>query len=124
METYTIRREYLNPAIIPATENGPACWRWFCVVTFRVEQIAPGLFGSLFDGRAADAVIMSRRRIATPEERAQMERDGKPGLFVGPTFYRVIAYKGAPIETAEYTDSLAALRDAVNQREQPEPVED
>lgn len=120
METHPIRREYLNPAIIPPTEDGPACWRWYAVVEFDVEQLTPGLFGSLYDNETlgrADAVLMSRRRLATPEERAQMERDGKPGLFVGPTYYRVIAYRGKPITTGEYTDSLAALRDAIQQRE-------
>ena len=120
MKTHPIRREYLNPEIIPPTENGPACWRWYAVVDFDVEQITPGLFGSLYDNETlgrADAVLMSRRRLATQEERAQMKRDGKPGLFVGPTYYRVIAYRGKPITTGEYTDSLAALRDAIQQRE-------
>lgn len=51
METHEIRREYLNPSIIPDTAPGFA--RRFEVATFRVEEIAPGLFGSLFNSRPA-----------------------------------------------------------------------
>lgn len=129
METHEIRREYLNPELIPAdalTIQGRCAALFFYLSTFRVEEIAPGLFGSLFDNpRPADAVILRRRIWATREERAQMEREGKPRrLFVGPCYFRVVAYKGKPITTGEYTDELAALRAAVTQREQPEPVEE
>lgn len=123
METHEIRREYLNPSIIPDTAPGFA--RRFEVATFRVEEIAPGLFGSLFNGRPADAVIMSRQRTTTPTERREMERKGeRPRLLAGPKYYRVIAYNGTPITTGEYTDILDTLRDAIQQREQPEPVEE
>lgn len=125
MKTHEIRREYLNPEIIPAAEPGPAFFRWYEVATFNVEEIAPALFGSLFDSRPADAVIRYRRRVVTPEERAALEQTGeRSGVTAGPTLYRVIAYNGTPITTEEYPDRLAALRDAVTQREQPEPVED
>ena len=127
METHEIRREYLNPEIIPAdalTIQGRCAALFFYLSTFRVEEIAPGLFGSPFDSRPADAVILRRRIYATREERAQMEREGKPRRpFVGPSYFRVVAYKGKPITTGDYTDNLAALRDAIQQRETPEPSE-
>lgn len=128
METHEIRREYLNPELIPAdalTIQGRCAALFFYLSTFRVEEIAPGLFGSLFDNpRPADAVILRRRIWATREERAQMEREGKPRrLFVGPAYCRVIAYNGKPITTGDYPDEWAALLDAIRQREKPVPVE-
>lgn len=129
METHEIRREYLNPELIPADastiQERPAA-RFYYLATFRVDEIAPDLFGSLFDTpRTADAVILRRKMYATRAERDEMEREGKPRrLFVGPAYCRVIAYNGKPITTGDYPDELAALLDAIRQREKLEPVED
>jgi len=122
METTRIREEYVNRKLIPRDcKAADGFARSYELHRFRVIEIAPELFDSLFDDPAeADALTVCRRRYLTRAERDEIKaQTGRTRLFDTNALYRVIAYKGQPIKTAEYPDVSAALRDAVAQREHP-----
>ena len=121
IKTTTIRTEYVAPRLIPRRYKGNGDSIHVDFVTFGVEEIAPHLFNSLFQSRPADALVLTRRRWLTRAERDEIkETTGKTRLFSDTVYYRVIAYKGKPMTCGEYTELSDALRDAVNQVEQPE----
>ena len=125
MKTTEIRREYIAPRLIPRAYKQPSEMRdkfaiRFELDTFDVGEIAPELLDTLFVRIDVDALVLTRRRFLTRAERDEIKATtGYTRITGGPTYYRVIAYKGKAFTGEEYTDRADALRDAVTRCEHP-----
>ena len=127
MDTHEIRRAYIAPDLIPADlDAAPGDMVIFELHRFRVEEITPGLLGSLIQGKPADALTVTRRRLLSRAERKQQA--DAVGRLVDPwektRRVRVIAYNGRPVVGADFPTTADALRDAVREYERPQPAGD